>query len=232
MTLYILIGIPVFFLVLLTVTARVEKRMVWPYGIPEPQPQFPDSSGYAAQWIGDAVRVGFSFFGWSADLKGPRYRVSYALLCSLERDCFVIIGVGTILSMTLRGTWIYTRATDGRVFCTTDNQSCVEIDVARRWRSQLAPVRTFTELLQRHKNLLQDGGVTVQPFAAGREAEEFKSLREERYQAMSRQGLIAFTDTSATHWRYTYWGAFKLAALNYSIGLLRGVTGGRLPKCA
>jgi hypothetical protein len=232
MTLYILIGIPVFLIAMLTVTARIEKRMVWPYGTPEPQPQFPDSTGYAAQWVGDAARAGFSFFGWSPDLKGPRYRVSYALLCSPERDCFVIIGVGTILSMTLRGTWIYTHATDGRVFCSTDNQSCVEIDVARRWRSQLAPVRTFTELIQRHRKLLQDERVTVQPFAAGREAEEFKSLREERYQAMSRQGLIAFTDTSATHWRYSYWGAFKLASLNYTIGLLRGVTGGRIPKCA
>lgn len=232
MSFYILIGIPAFLIVLLTVTARVEKRMVWPYGNPEPQPQFPDSSGYAVQWVGEAVRGGFSFFGWSPDLKGPRYRVSYALLCSPERDCFVIIGVGTILSMTLQGTWIYTRATDGRVFYTTDNQSCVEIDVARRWRSQLAQVRTFTELLQRHKDLLRDSRVTAQPFAAGREAEEFRSAREERYQTMSRQGFIAFTDASAAHWRYTYWGAFKWASLNYSLGLLRGVTGGRIPKCA
>jgi hypothetical protein len=49
---------------------------------------------------------------------------------------------------------------------------------------------------------------------------------------MSRRGLINFTDTSATHWHYTFLGAAKLAALNYSIGLLRGVTNGRIPRCA
>lgn len=232
MDLLILIAIPAFFFLSTVVTARIEKRMVWPYGIPEPQPQFPDASGYAAQWVGEATSMGFSFLGWSSDLKGPRYRVSYAMLCSPERDCFVIVGAGTILGMSLRATWIYSRTSEGRVFCTTDNQNGVEIDIARRWRGQLAPVLTFTELLKRHRSLLRDRHVLVQPFAAGREAEEFKRLREERYQAMSRQGLIAFTDGSTTHWRYTFLGSLKVSTLNYSIGLLRGVTGGRIPRCA
>jgi hypothetical protein len=231
-SMYIVIGIIAFLFVLQAVTARLEKRMIWPYGSPETQPQFPDSTGYSARWIDDALKVGFSFLGWSPDLKGPRYRVCYALLVSPERDCFVIIGVGTILSMTLRGTWIYTRATDGRVFYTTDNQACVEIDVARQWRSQLVRTGTFADLLRRHRDLLRDCGVTPQPFTAGREVQEFKNCREERYQSMSRKGLIAFTDSSATHWRYTFWGSVKLAALNYSIGLLRGVTYGRIPKSA
>ncbi len=229
---YIVIAILGFFFVLQAVVARLEKRMVWPYGSPEAHPQFLDASGYGARWVGDALKAGFSFLGWSPDLKGARYQVSYAFSAAPERDCFAIIGVGTILSMPLRGTWIFTRATDGRVFYTTDNQSCVEIDVSRRWRSQLVRASTFPELLQRHRDLLRDFSVTAQPFGAGREAEEFRSLREERYQLMSRQGLIAFTDGSATHWRYTFWGAVKLAALNYSIGLLRAITYGRIPRSA
>src|SRR5687767_9572405 len=114
MYLYILVGIAALWFVLLTLIARLEKRMVWPYGAPEAQPQFPDASGYGNRWVADALKSGFSFMGWSPDLKGPRYRVSYALLASAERDCFVIIGVGTIMNMVLRGTWLYTRATDGR----------------------------------------------------------------------------------------------------------------------
>ena len=117
-------------------------------------------------------------------------------------------------------------------FTHTDNQSCVEIDVARRWRSQLVRASKFAKLLQRHRDLLLDCGVTAHAFTAGREVEEFRSVREERYQSMSCQGLIAFTDASATHWRYSFWGALKLAALNYSIGLLRGVTYGRIPRSA
>jgi hypothetical protein len=229
---YIVIGIFAFLFVLQAVTARLEKRIVWPYGSPEAQPQFPDSTDYSARWIEQALRAGFSFLGWSPDLKGPRYRVCYGLLVSPDRDCFVIIGVGTILSMTLRGTWIYSRATDGRVFYTTDNQTCVEIDAARLWRSQLMRAGTFTELLKRHRDLLRDSGVILEPFTAGREAQEFKNLREERYQSMARKGLITFTDSSATHWRYTFWGAVKVAALNCSIGLLRGVTYGRIPRSA
>ena len=228
----IVIAIIGFFFVLQAVIARVEKRMVWPYGSPEAQPQFADSEGYRARCVAGALQAGFSFLGWLPDRKGPRYRVSYAMLVSPERDCFVIIGVGTILSMALRGTWIYTRATDGRVFYTTDNQSCVEIDVMRQWRSQLVPHSTFIELLQRHKNLLRDRGVTAEPFSTGGETEEFRRLREERYEAMSRRGLITFTDNSATHWRYTFRGAVMLSVLNYSIGLLRGVTQGRIPRIA
>ncbi len=75
-------------------------------------------------------------------------------------------------------------------------------------------------------------GVTAQSFTAGREAEEFRSMREERYHALACRGLIAFTDGSATHWRYRCWGALKLVALNYSIGMLRGVTNGRIPRSA
>lgn len=229
---YIVVGIIAFLFALQVVTARLEKRMVWPYGNPEPQPQFPDSSGYSTQWIDDALKVGFCFLGWSPDLKGPRYRVCYALLVSPERDCLAIIGAGTILSMPLRGTWIYTRSTEGRVLCTTDNQACVEIDVARQWRNQLARTGMFTELLQRHHDLLRTSAVTPQPFTPGREAQEFRTLREERYQSMSRKGLIAFADGSATHWRYTLLGALKFAALNYSVGLLRAITSGRFPRSA
>jgi hypothetical protein len=232
MGIYILIGLLLFFIVFLTLMARLEKRMVRPYGSPEAQPQFADVSGYGARWVEDAVKSGFSFLGWAPDLKGPRYKVSYGLLTSPERDCFVIVGVGTIMSIPLRGTWIYTRATEGGVYYTTDNQSCVEIDVSRRWRSQLRRVRTFSELLRRHRDLLQERGITPQPFTVGREADEFKRMREERYQSMARQGLIAFTDGSATHWRYSFWGAFKLASLSYSIGLLRGVTHGQIPRIA
>lgn len=229
---YIVLGVIGVMFLLQVVTARLERRMVWPYGTPEAQPQFPDATGYGEQWVGAALSAGHSFLGWSPDLKGPRYRVCYALLVSPERDCFVIIGVGTIMSMPLRGTWIYTRTTDGRVFCTTDNQACVEIDVARQWRSQLVRTRTFAQLLQRHRVWVGDCRTTTQPFTVGREADDFKSMREDRFESMSRRGLIAFIDGSATHWRYTVWGALKWAALNYSTGLLRGMTNGRIPRSA
>ncbi|MCC6698709.1 MAG: hypothetical protein IT365_24000 [Candidatus Hydrogenedentes bacterium] len=232
MFIYFLLGLPVLLVGMIAVVGRLEKRMVWPYGPPQEHPPFPDASGYAIRWANEALKAGFTFLGWAPDLKGPRYQISYAFLTSPERDCFVIIGVGTIMAMPLRGTWIYTCTADGRAFYTTDNQSCIEIDVSRRWQSQLARASTFSELLQHHRSLLLDSRVSVQRFTPGREIEEFKRVREEHYRWMSRQGLIAFTDNAAARWRYTWWGSLKVAALNYSIGMLRAVTFGRIPRRA
>ena len=50
----VIIGIIAFFFVLQAVTARLEKRMVWPYGNPEAQPQFGDASGYGVGRVADA----------------------------------------------------------------------------------------------------------------------------------------------------------------------------------
>jgi hypothetical protein len=153
-------------------------------------------------------------------------------MTSPERDCFIIIGVGAIMNMPLRGTWIYSRATDGRVYYTTDNQSCVGIDVSRQWLSQLVRVNTFPELLRDHRGLLRSRNFISLPLSAGREMDEFRNIREEHYQFMSRQGLIVFTDASATRWQYTFWGALKFSIFNYTIGLLRGLTYGRIPRTA
>ena len=232
MLIFFLFGFPVLLVGMIAVVGRLEKRMVWPYGAPQERPPFADASGYAIRWANDALKAGFTFLGWAPDTKGPRYRISYAFLTSPERDCLVIIGVGSIMALTLRGTWIYTCAADGRTIYTTDNQSCVEIDVSRRWQSQLARASTFTELLQQHRALLLDSRISVKRFNPGMEIEEFRRVREEHYRWMSRQGLIAFTDNSATHWRYSWWGSLKLAALNYSIGMLRAVTFGRIPRSA
>jgi hypothetical protein len=200
--------------------------------MPEAQPQFPDTSGYATRWVNEAARAGCLFFGWSGDLKGPKYQVTYGMLCSPGRDCFVIIGVGKVFGMPVRGTSIYTRAIDGRVFYTTDHQSGVDIDLTRSWRGQLTEAQTFTGLWNYHQNLLRDLNVIPQPFLSGREIAEYKTLREERFQAMARRGLIAFTDASASYWRYTSLGALKWTAVNYTIGMLRGFSGGRTPRCA
>jgi len=231
-TLYALGGFIVFMFFVQIVIARWEKRMVWPYGSPEAEPQFPDPSGYGKRWVRNAFEAGFTFYGWCPDLKGPRYRVSYGLLAPPSGDCFVVVGVGTIFSLQLRGTWIYSRTIDGQVFYTTDHQSCVEIDPARRWRNQLTKTDNFPALLKSHRETVRARGIAIQPFDTGHEVEQFKQLRQERYESMARAGLITFVDPSSTHFKYTLRGASKSAALNYSIGLARGVTSGRLPKIA
>src|ERR1051326_6924996 len=133
---YTVLAVIGFFFLLQVAVARLEKRMVWPYGDPEAEPPFADPSGYGGRWGGDAVQAGVNFLGWRRGLKGPKYQVCYGMLGSPERDCIVIVSFGTIFTMTIRSTAIYTPATDGRVYCTTDNQQAVEVDAYRRWRDR------------------------------------------------------------------------------------------------
>ena len=96
---------------------------------------------------------------------------------------------------------------------------------------QWTVVNTFPALLQNHRDLLRDKGALVQLFSEGREVEEFKRLRVERYETMARRGLITFMDGMETCWHYTLRGAVRHALLNYTIGLVRAITHGRVFRC-
>ena len=96
----------------------------------------------------------------------------------------------------------------------------------------LTMIARFEKRMVWPRDWVHDCGIPVRPFSPGREAEEFRRARQEHYQAMSRQGLVDFPDVSATQWHYTFVGGLKYAVLNYSIGMLRAVTGGRVPRSA
>lgn len=222
----IIFGIPVFFMVLTVITGRLEKRLVWQYGDFTQQPPYPDSAKYALRITTEALQSGFTLLGWAPDPRAPGYRINYALLTSPERDCFVTVSEGSIFKLPTNSTTIYSRMIDSGVVYTTDNQTGVQIDLI--WRSQLAPVKTFRELLERHQRLLRDKNLSAQPFTTGREAEEFKRMREERYETMARRGLIDYLDASRASWHFTLWGALRYTFLNFTIGMVRAKTNGQV----
>lgn len=229
----VIIGLPVGTVVLIAATAMIEKRMLWPYGSPERTPQFPTASEeYRARWTSDVIGLDFKFLGWCPDIKGPQYKVTYGFFISPEHDCLAIIGVGAIMNMQLRGTWIYTRGQDGRAFFTTDSQPAADIDVSRRWRCQLAFVKDFAVLLEKHRASLRELDLIVSPFTPDRELEEFRKMREEHFRAMSDEGFVTFTDESRIHWRYSFSGALKWSVMNLGIGFLRAITFGGWPRVA
>jgi hypothetical protein len=230
--LWFLLGMMIFFSISLTVIHRLEKRMVWPYGELEAAPYFGDPTGYGSRYIADAVRSGFTFLGWVRDVKGPTYRVNYAMLVSPERDTFAIIGVGTILKLTLQATWLHTPAMDGRSFYSADNQTAVQIDVSRNWTSQLVRATSFTELVQKHREWIQSLNVLPRGFTSGRELAEFRSLRVDHFRSMERAGLIRFTDISGTHFHFTMAGAAQTALSGYFLGMARRLSYGKFPRSA
>jgi hypothetical protein len=225
---YIFLGVVALFILAPLLAYRFEKRMVWPYSVLSLVQPFTDNTSYGKTWINDAVDSGFSFLGWASDLKGSKYKISYAMMISRESDCFAMIGFGYVLNIPVQGTVLFTQTTDGHVYSTTDSQSLVELDLSHMWRNQLSTALSFAGLLERHRKLLADRGVIVQTFTGGRETEELKRLREQRYQANFRMGLIAFTDPLCEYWHYTNFGAIKASFINYWVGLLRRASLGRL----
>lgn len=226
-----LIVMPGVFIVLIAVTGRLEKRLVWQYGDLGTQPPYPDVAGYGERWTNQALQCGFFLLGWAPDPRMPNYRQNYALLVSPERDCFVVVCSGKIFTLKSQSVTIHTPTQDHKVYFTTANQNGAQIDLLGHWMGQLTAVNTFQALLRNHRDLLRDKGALVQLFSEGREVEDFKKLRVERYETMARRGLILFTDGMETCWHYTLWGALRHAFLNYTIGLARAITRGRVFRC-
>jgi len=229
---YFFLGLLIFWSVLLTAIFRFEKRMAWPYGELQPEPPFADPTGYGAARVEEAVANGFTLLGWARDLKGPKYRVSYAMLISPDRNLFAIVGAGSILQIQLTATWLFTPTSDGRCYYSTDHQAGVQIDLSHHWTNQLVPGANFPQLLQEHQNWVGTNAVVPRCLTRGREMAEFRTLRQEHYLHMARTGLIGFTDASAEYFHFTLTGAARTAAWGYFLGMARQLSRGRFPRSA
>lgn len=227
-----LIGMIFFVFFLLTALKMWERRMVWPYGKPDPTAKFKDAASYGARWVSDAIQEGFHYLGLASDLKGKMYRIKYAMLASPERDCIVIIGMGTLLGKKLEGTWIHSPVANGRSYYTTDNQAGVEIDITGSWKSQMVPSFSFAGLWKKHRAWIQSNALAPYFLRAGQELDDFRRMREDHFRKLRNSGLIEFTDGSFTYWRYTLIGALKSSIYNFFIGLCRTVSFGRFPRTA
>jgi hypothetical protein len=229
---YVFAGMVIFWSSLLTVIFRFEKRMAWPYGELQSEPPFADATGYGAARVAEAVENGFTLLGWARDLKGPKYRVSYAMLVSPQSNVFATIGVGSVVQIPVAATWLYSPTSDGRCFYSTDHQSGVQIDLSHHWTNQLVPGATFAKLLEEHQDWIRMNKVVRHPLTSGREFAEFRTLRQEHYLSMERTGLIGFTDASANYFRFTLSGAARTATWGYFLGMARQLSGGRFPRNA
>lgn len=230
--LYIFAGMVIFWSVFLTVLFRFEKRMVWPYSELQPDAPFDDPTDYGAIRVAEAARDGFTLLGWARDVKGPIYRVSYAMLVSPERNVLAIVGVGRILQIPYSATWLFTPTLDRKCYYSTDQQSGVQIDISRHWTNQLVPGADFRKLLQEHKDWLNANKVVPSPLTPGREIAEFRSLRREHYCSMERTGLIGFIDPAADYFRFTLSGAARTATWGYFLGMARALSRGQFPRNA
>ena len=118
LTVYLAIGCVALIFVPIVLTYRFEKHMVCHFSEPGAQPLTRDP--YMHFCLADATRAGFSFLGWSRDLRGGVYQVSHALLVSPDRTTIAVITTG-FLMVPIRGVCLYTPTVDGRLFFTTNS---------------------------------------------------------------------------------------------------------------
>jgi len=230
LTVYLAIGCVALIFVPIVLTYRFEKHMVCHFGELGVQPLTRDP--YMRFCLADATQAGFSFLGWSRDLRGGLYQVSHALLVSPDRTTIAVVTTG-FLMVPIRGVCLYTPTVDGRLFFTTNSQNFAEMDLSRNWTNHLALEASVPKLWQHHQAWLQKMAVSPRTFdREGHELEEFRAVREEHYRLMARAGLISYIDPSASRWRYTLRGAIRTAAWGFFAALMRKITLGRFPRNA
>jgi hypothetical protein len=210
-----------------------EKRLTWPYGAIQSAPPHGDPSGYGQRMQLAALQCGFMMLGWTPDNKGEKYQMNYGFMVSPDGQSLLIIGMGNIFGIELRGVTIHSPSDDGlQSRYTADNQAAIESDVLRQWMSQLVFNRDFAGIWQAHQNWMATARFSRHTFNPSCAMAEFRRIREQRFDEMIRRNYIAYTDASQTFWRYTFTGALKVVFLNYGTGLVRAVTFGRFPKTA
>jgi hypothetical protein len=229
---YLFLALATFFIILTAIVAMFETRMVWPHSGPQPGPVHPDQNGYLQFHVMQAIQAGFQLLAWTYDMKGAMYKISYAFVVSPDRECLGIIAAGSIGSIPISGTWLYSRDSNGTLSYSTDKQSCSVVDISGVIKCQLVPDAALLPLVQNHRDWLHSRGVMPVAFPTGAEIDDLRTLTIAHRKEMARKGLINFTDQSEERWRYSFVGAWKLSFINYWIGLVRAITFGKFPKTA
>ena len=207
-----------------------EKRVIWPYGKLEARPQFPDA-GFSEKRINEAIACRFRFIGWAPHSKGGKYQVSYGFLVSPHEDCLGIIATGAMYGMEVRGSTLVTLTEGGkRGYSTSDNQSAVDVDLTRTWKSQLAPRGKFSVLWDRHQQWLAKEKVTPDTLTQGRELEDYYAARQHLFKMATSKGILRYVDDSKTSARHSLIGAIRALIWNNAVALARMVSFGRFPR--
>ena len=223
-----LVGVPLFFLALITLTAALEKRLVWPY-VPEalalPE-SIPALNSYGNVAGSAATEMGFLWVGAFGDGKGKLYRIRYNFFLSPTGDILALVGNGTMASVPTQSTWLYTILADGRAVATVDSQNAMETDLSGQTNSALAAGVGFFALVSAQRR--RTASCAVQPFSLSDPLSELRAFRQNRTERLCALGYASFLDASRGAWRYTPKGAFRLASRQYLAGLRRSFVPDRI----
>lgn len=222
-SLYVIVGIAVVSLVIITLVSALEKRMVWPY-VPAgeaPAGQCPPPDAYATANAAAATAAGFRWLGTYADAKGKLYRVRYDFFRSPDGDILATVGAGTVASTSVQTTWLHTLLSDGRCLVTFNHQNGGEIDLAGVAEEALIGNLSLAGMVDAHRTRIAASGRIVGGFQEASPLADLRAYRQRRTKRLVALGYAGFLDKKDNIWRYSLKGAAALAFRQYFTGLRR-----------
>src|SRR5262249_1463122 len=149
------------------------------------------------------------------DGKGSLYKIRYDFWASPSGDVLACVGNGTVASMPVSATWLYSKLSDGSCLSTTDNQAAMESDLSGMTRTALHTNPDCDALLAPPRRRFADAHLPVVPFAQQDPFRDFMAFRTDRVDRLADRGQARFLDDKKDTWRYTLKGAFAVSVGTY-----------------
>jgi hypothetical protein len=210
------------------VASLVERRMVWPY---KPEAEFrnarlttdeSDGNPYAARpaqtltpitsYANATCRrleaMGFRYCGAYFDRRGGLYKLRYDFWLSPDRLILAMVGGGTLATIAVSGTCLFTRLNDGHCLMTIDEPKSQDSDPSGLTVQMVVTHADLEELLSRHRERLSEEERPALTYSTGAALDEHREFRTRRVDRLIDRGLARYLDEERNAWRYTLKGAW------------------------
>jgi hypothetical protein len=221
----LLLAVPIAMACLVIAACVWERRPLQPYYVPESGDEYEPFS-MAVQANDEAQRIGCRRGAVCHDAKGKLYRVRYDFWISPDDMTIASIGSGTVAMMPVFGIWLYSRTTEGRSLCTTNERG--EQDISGVEDQQTWLKLSFRKLFNIHQTrlaTLQARSATPEPapFSTDSPLIGFFEIRRRKADALVARGYAYYVEPDRMAWRYTLKGAmafYLLAVIVRPLGRL------------
>jgi len=159
----------------------------------------------------NALRSGFTPLGSFYHAKTKLYRVRYNAWLSPDRVVLAWVGGGTVASILLNATWLFTRLRDGRCLLTIDDPKAGDSDLSGLTDQAVVRNADFEELLAKHRQRVESATEPAEPYSNNDPIGDHRAFLAFRTERLEERGLVRFLDAERTSWKYGVVGAIMVA---------------------
>jgi hypothetical protein len=196
------LAIIVFFFFAVVGACLIEKRYVQTFSVPEEGKEYP-LSPTAQQYAKDAAKLQFTHAGLCHHAKSDLYRIRYDFWTSPDLKTLAVIGSGTLIKIPVKGIWLWSRTTDGRILNSTNEIG--EQEISTNVIQQTLPDASFTTLASSHATWLSQ--FNVETFTADSALSVYFDIRRSKVDNLIERGYAYYIDEDQSAWKFTLKGA-------------------------